>query len=381
MDLREYTFIVFSEENHYNPLGVVRSLGEEGIRSIVIAYGGREHVVSSSRYVKRTHHVQTIEEGYRILKAMYCNSKKKSILIGCDDVVTSYLDDHYDEIKDYFYFNNAGERGRITKYQNKYILNSLAEKCGAHVPKTWFVKRGEVPDDLAYPILTKPLSSYTGWKKDYYVCNSENDLKNAYKAVKCEELLLQTYIKKKNELCVDGIAWNRGKDVFISIESLYTYLLPDYYSLEMTVSAFNNSEIQVILEKMFEEIGFEGIFSMEFLIDDKDKNWFLEINYRNSTWSYASTKLGMNLPVLWVKGMVDGSIGKKARKQVPNNYIALAEIMDFDLRVRKYHYINVFQWFVGVLKADCLYVWNWKDLRPAIIAWLSKLSRGIKRKL
>lgn len=46
MELKEYTFIVFGEEYHYNPLGVVRSLGEEGIRPIVIAYGGREHVVS-----------------------------------------------------------------------------------------------------------------------------------------------------------------------------------------------------------------------------------------------------------------------------------------------------------------------------------------------
>ena len=152
-----------------------------------------------------------------------------------------------------------------------------------------------------------------------------------------------SYIKKKNELCVDGIAWNQGKNVFVSIESLYTYLLPDYYSLEMTVNTFNNDEIQVFLEKMFEEIRFEGIFSMEFLIDDKDNKWFLEINYRNSTWSYASTKLGMNLPVLWAKGMVDGSIDKNARKQVSGNYIALAEIMDFDLRVRKYRYINIFQ--------------------------------------
>ncbi|MCI9618609.1 MAG: ATP-grasp domain-containing protein [Dorea sp.] len=380
MELKEYTFIVFGEEYHYNPLGVVRSLGEEGIRPIVIAYGGREHVVSSSRYVKRAHHVQTIEEGYRILKVMYCNSKRKSILIVCDDVVTSYLDEHYDEIKDYFYFNNAGECGRISKYQNKYISNKLAEKCGVRIPKTWFVKRGEIPEDLEYPVLTKPISSYTGWKKDYYVCNSEKDLENAYKAIKCEEMLLQTYIKKKNELCVDGIAWNQGKNVFVSIESLYTYLLPDYYSLEMTVNTFNNDEIQVFLEKMFEEIRFEGIFSMEFLIDDKDNKWFLEINYRNSTWSYASTKLGMNLPVLWAKGMVDGSIDKNARKQVSGNYIALAEIMDFDLRVRKYRYINIFQWFIGVLKADCLYVWNWKDLKPVVVAWFSKLARGIKRR-
>ena len=41
MDLKEYTFIVFGEVYHYNPLGVVRSLGEEGICPILIAYGER----------------------------------------------------------------------------------------------------------------------------------------------------------------------------------------------------------------------------------------------------------------------------------------------------------------------------------------------------
>ena len=33
--LREHKFIVFCQD-HYNPLGIVRSLGEEGIRTIVI---------------------------------------------------------------------------------------------------------------------------------------------------------------------------------------------------------------------------------------------------------------------------------------------------------------------------------------------------------
>ncbi|MEY8375334.1 ATP-grasp domain-containing protein [Lachnospiraceae bacterium 56-18] len=380
MDLKEYTFIVFGEVYHYNPLGVVRSLGEEGICPILIAYGEREHVVSSSRYVKRSHHVKTIEEGYRILKDMYCKSIRKSILIVCDDIVNSYLDEHYDEIKDYFYFNNAGKQGRISKYQNKLVSNELAEKCGMRVPKTWFVKRGEIPKNLTYPIITKPITSYAGWKKDYYICNSEIDLKNAYEAVGCGEMILQTYIKKKNEFSVDGIVWNQGKEVFVSVKTLYTYLLPDYYSMEMVHSSFNDSEIQTFLERMFEEIRFEGIFSIDILIDENNNKWFLEINYRNSAWSYASTKLGMNLPVLWAKGMIDGSIGENVRKQVPDNYIALAEIMDFDLRVRKYHFINIFQWFTGVLKADCLYVWNWGDLKPVAVAWFSKLIRKIRRK-
>lgn len=48
---------------------------------------------------------------------------------------------------------------------------------------------------------------------------------------------------------------------------------------------------------MFSEIGFEGIFEVEFMGDADGKLWFLEINFRNSTWSLASMKAGMPLPI------------------------------------------------------------------------------------
>ena len=38
-DLRSHKFIVIGQE-HYNPLGIVRTLGEHGICPTVIVYGG-----------------------------------------------------------------------------------------------------------------------------------------------------------------------------------------------------------------------------------------------------------------------------------------------------------------------------------------------------
>ena len=43
------------------------------------------------------------------------------------------------------------------------------------------------------------------------------------------------------------------------------------------------------LKEILKEIGYEGIFEIEFLVDENDQLWFCEINFRNSTWSYAST--------------------------------------------------------------------------------------------
>ena len=111
MDIREYTFIVFCEEHHYNPLVVVRSLGEYGINPVVVGYGDGLHVVCKSKYVKSSHHVSTIEEGYLLILEKYRDAQKKAFIITSDDRTTQYLDEHYDELKDYFYFDNAGRSG------------------------------------------------------------------------------------------------------------------------------------------------------------------------------------------------------------------------------------------------------------------------------
>ena len=58
--------IVFAID-HYNPLGVIRSLGENGINPIYIAVKHRVGLGTKSKYVEKVHAVDTIEEGYKVL--------------------------------------------------------------------------------------------------------------------------------------------------------------------------------------------------------------------------------------------------------------------------------------------------------------------------
>ncbi len=380
-ELRKHLFIVIGYE-HYNPLGVIRSLGERGIYPVVIILRSEIKYASASRYIRKLYYVDDYKEAFRIIMKKYSHMEKKPFIIPCDDNITELLDKKYDKIKDIFYFSNAGEPGRITKYQDKSVISLLAEKCGMQIPKIWHVniQNREIPSDIVYPVITKPETSYPNWKSDYYICNNSDELLDAYNKIHGGPILLQRYIKKKNEYSVDGIVWNHGKNVFISVETLYTYILPDYYSMEMVHSTFKNSEIQLFLNKMFREIKYEGIFSIDVLIDENDEKWFLEINLRNSAWSYASTKLGMNLPLLWAQGMLTGKIDKNARKRVPKNYVALAEVNDFEQRVMKHHYISAFTWLKGMIKADCLYVWNWKDPKPFFSVVSKKIMHKIKRR-
>ncbi len=58
--LKDRKFIVFCVE-HYNPLGIIRSLGEKGIYPIVIILNDNVKIASKSRYIFKLHSVDTIE--------------------------------------------------------------------------------------------------------------------------------------------------------------------------------------------------------------------------------------------------------------------------------------------------------------------------------
>ena len=375
--INEHIYIVFGFE-HYNPLGIVRSLGEEGIYPVGVVVKNKKRVTSSSKYFSELYIVENIEEGYQLIINNYGNEYKKGkipFILTSDDTMTSFLDNKYDEIKDRFIFYNAGEQGRITKYMNKGILSSLAEKNGLKIPKTYSVKRGEIPDNLQYPVITKAKDSIQHcWKDNVFICNSKSELLEAYSKISHEEILLQEYIKKKNELCIDGLSINRGNDVFLAMGSTYNYLLPQSYSFTFTLHNCEDKLIQKAVEGIMKEIGFEGIFTIEFLVGEDDSLSFIEINFRHSAWGYAATCLDMNLLTNWAYGMLEKEYPKDIYKIIPDNYVAMVELPDFKNRVIKNH-MNPLKWFNEMKKCQCLYYYNKNDPKPFWTALFSSIFR------
>ena len=112
-------YIVLVTKEHYNPLGIVRTLGEAGIHPVVVAVKGDLQFVGQSKYVRERYYVDSTEEGINLIIDKFANKNEKSFILTGDDVTVATLDKNYDRLKDYFYFYNAGEAGRITHYMNK----------------------------------------------------------------------------------------------------------------------------------------------------------------------------------------------------------------------------------------------------------------------
>ena len=129
----------------------------------------------------------------------------------------------------------------------------------------------------------------------------------------------------------------------------------------MTVRNFSRPEIGKALAGMMEEIGFEGICSIEFLIDQDDNYYFSEINFRNSTWSYAATKAGMNLPLLWAQCMIDGIVPEE--KKIPEGFTAMVEPIDYGKRV-KTGKAELGEWLRDFKEAGCTFYYSSDDIEP-----------------
>lgn len=374
MNLQEYNFVVFAEE-HYNSLGVIRSLGEAGLNPIGIIIKNKIKLTSKSKYLSKVYYVSNRTEGLKILLEKYSNQYRKTFVYTCDDTTEELLDNYYNELKENFFFFNAGKEGRVRVFMDKEVIGKLALKYGLNFLKSKVVNKGEIPKNLEYPVITKAINStVSGWKNDMFICKNEYDLKEAFNKIRSSSVMIQKYIKKENEYCLEGFSCNNGEDIFISIESTYNYKLPISYSPYMTVNNFSNkNNILSSLKMMFSEIGFEGIFEVEFLEAEDGKLYFGEINFRNSTWSYASTCAEMNLPVLWAESMLKKGLPENCFKNITEpGFKAMVELTDFKERVIKKQY-SIIQWIKDFQNCKCKYYVGKEDVKPVIFMLLSRL--------
>lgn len=332
--MREYIVLVSKE--HYNPLGIVRTFGEAGIRPIVVSVKGDLKFVGKSKYVKKCHYVDTPEEGLDLILSTYPGSEsEKNFILTGDDVTVSLLDARYEELKDKYFFYNAGESGRMRKFLNKDVISELAVKHGFAIPKTWKVQHGEIPDDLEYPIITKAIHSFgKEWKSIVFICNNESELREAYSKISSDELLLQKYIKKIDEQSYEGFSVNHGEEAFFSVQNNEVYHLPDKYSPYWINKNVDDKSFIEKASGMIREMKLEGIFEFEFMVGEDGELYFLEINLRNTANGWTTTVVGMPSATLWCESMIQGKIPDGCYKKIPEGCTTMAECFDYDTRVK-----------------------------------------------
>lgn len=371
----ENKVVVFGND-HCNALGVIRSLGEAGVRPYAI-FVGKRNFCFKSRYLQRYWYVEDRLSGLNILHDFFENENTKTIVIPTGDDEASILDLHYEELKDSFYVPNAGQQGRVTHYMNKEVMRQLAEQCGIKTPKSWVLSKNDIiPEDIIYPCITKSLLSIWGGKKDIFICKNRDELCKALKEIQSVQVQVQECLEKKTEILLMGCSLEHGHRVVLPGSAIYLRLQRGNYGGYFMYSDAISEKVNLKnLELYLQRIGYEGFFSIEFLVTPTDELYFMEINLRNDGYAYSVTVAGINLPYVWCSYCAGMPIKEKS---VAKTIYAMNEYLDYEQFVATKK-ITLWKWLFSLRKIDVFLYYNKRDMMPFFYALKKKVLKSFKR--
>lgn len=364
-------------EDHFNPLGIIRSLGEKGIKPIVLLCCKNSKLVRYSKYIEEKYYFDSIQEAFNFMIDNYSNEEKVPFVYNGSDNLALLLDDNFEYLRDKFYFCNA--QGNLKSFLNKDEGCMLAEECGCLIPKQVLAIKGELPKSLRYPIITKAKTSANGgdWKAETFICNSEEELLYAYEHIESSSILIQEFIEKDNELCIDGISINQGDDVLLTYAANYHRFTKESYGGYFYYKILKDDALKEKIKKIMQKSKYSGIFCIEFLIDKKGDYYFLEVNFRNSGWSYAYTYAGVNLPFIWATSTLENKISFNDNL-VEKTFDVMSELDDYGFAVKSGQ-ISVLKWLYDFFDTDCHLIFNYKDQRPFWMYIFVSVKNRIKK--
>lgn len=350
--------------NHHNTLAVLRSLGEKGVKSMLIVVSqDSKPFVGYSKYIQELRVVKFVEE---ISSAMYAlhHSSDTAVVIACADSISSYLDSNRNRLSKNFVLPCSLEEGKITRLMNKNIMMEVAIESGILVPKSWIVYsvNPEI-SHITYPCIVKPLVSKNGSKADIVVCERKSELEYYLNHCNCEELQIQEYIIKDIEFQLIGCSLNGGEEVIIPGASIILRQPQNTntgFLRYLPIREFSYDRKSCV--EFIRKTGYSGLFSLEFIRDKKGADYFMEINFRNDGNSICVTASGMNLPYIWYLSNNGLNYEKELCYDTMKEVLVMPEFEDF-ANVKNGN-ISIFKWIRDVYKTDRFMDFSKHDQRP-----------------
>ena len=358
--------------NGYHSLGLIRCLGEGGYRPECYCFGHKCDLILSSKYISKGKKFESAEAILDHLLHHYPYYDEKPILLTIPDVPAFLIDQHLDELKEKFVLMNASEQGKLGYWMDKRNMAKMAQKHGFSIPWTIELSREEaIPDSIRYPVFTKSIRTVDGGKGDESICRSKEELEEKRKIIASDRFLVTEYIQKKYEIDYFGMALKER--VYIDYYDAISRFSNDAFGYYGDIIKCQHDDFWKKCTAMMKEIGYEGLFDIEFLEDVNGKRYFMEVNFRVDGGIYKVTP-GINLPAEWCR------LVNMAQKDLPEalttrkqRFTGMTEIQDFKSSVA-HGSMNPLKWFWQFCRTDKYMLLNLRDPMPVLV-WLFTSSR------
>lgn len=368
---------------HHNTLGVIRSLGEGGIGKdriytlLIGKYTGKPNIIASSRYIleKNVIYAESHDSILEWLQSL-SKDKKKRVIICCSDEASEVIISNTEKLSKYYY--TPSSTIDIKQLMKKDVQDSLATSCGLLTPDSIVITPGNYYEWDQYPCILKPLKSVIGaGKNDIRIALTENDLNTMLGTIKAQYVQIQSFISKQFEYQLIGCSLNGGN----------TIIIPGYTNILRQPSNTNTGYLEYIpinklsydsksVQNFIKKIGYSGLFSMEFIRDKSETDYFLEINMRNDGNAYCVKSAGINLPLIWCYYCVYG--------EFPNVPVSFDKVIHFipdfnDLKVALAQRCFA-RWLIDFFTSNSHSIYNKKDIKPFWIETINQVKKQLLEK-
>ena len=362
--------------NHQNPLGVIEAFGQKGIKPDVLIMGNcKNSFVLKSKYIDRRWICETNEFVISTILENFTDAKCKAVAIACCDDAACLLNEYSDVLSSVLYLPGTPQQGSLKQWQDKQFMTETAAKVGMTIPKTWISKNKEIPFGVEYPVVTKSLTSVKFGKSEFSLCNNEQELRDfldnkAYSGA----IQIQQFVEKEYEFQFIGCSLDSGKDVIIPGD---TYIEPGNGFNNLTYLKYKKGKVLEapitlqLCKDFVRETGYSGLFSVEYMQGKDDKDYFLEMNFRNDGNGAVVTAAGTNLPYIWYLYCIGGDYQKEVRQSTVKEVYSAPEDSYFMSMVDGQ--LSFSQWFKNMKRVESYITYFPGDTKPFwALMWLQK---------
>lgn len=362
---------VVAGQDHQNTLGVIRSLGEDGIcvKAVILSDGG-SCSTAASRYVDECILVRP-EEFIPTLIQLGKRLGGQVPLIPCGDDTAAPIARSYEQLKDCYLLPRAKDGSNMLRLMNKMDMMEAAHLAGLTVPSWVYLKQQEFADaeklcgHLRFPCILKPVKLLPGGMFQYIVLQSMDELRTASNYINgnCASAIIQEYVCKTDEYGINGCRLHgSGKTVFGGIIEKKRFSKVSMGSTTAGTIVPDAHGLCDAVQRFVEYIDYRGIFDVEFIFDGKTF-YFVEMNFRNGGYGYAYTRAGRNFPAIWVREACGENVEAYLRKPAKTVFFINESA---DLQNVKTGEISVLTWFLDVLRANAHMYINCRDMQPLL---------------
>lgn len=346
-----------------NTLGVIESLAQKDISASLILLGESDNMfVCKSRFLKEYWICNTSEDVRSCLinNFNHKNNHLQTTIIPTNDNAACIVEEIQDGLDCGFIVPGCSNY-KISDIIDKIKMATLAKKVGLRCPKTW-VYQDVIPQGISFPCITKP----QGGGKDLEKVFEDYSSLEAFLNNNCKgrTVVIQEFIKKAFEFQFLGVSLDGGDQILIPGR---THIerpngIQNGFFLEFIPIENSLSETLERTKQFIKQVGYTGLFSVEFLHTMSGENYFLEMNYRNDGNAICATKAGVNLPYVCYLYKRENNLKIESFNTPIKHVYLLPEHKYFGALLTRE--IGFKEWFRNVRKANCYYLYFKDDKRP-----------------